>query len=280
MGPHLDVVRERLADHGFIEGRNLQITWRGNFGVGVEYRKIARDMVAMQPDALLTFSTATTLAVQSATKSIPIVFTHVGDPIVVGIVKNYARPGGNATGISTRQGELLAKLFELLREFLPRATRVALVVPSVIDPYYLASERAILEIAEGFNFDLFKATYGRLFEIEEKRAEAMLVLFSESVSRLRTENMIALAAKLRIASVFPDAESVALGGLASYGANLLEETRLGVDQLVRVLKGAKPGELPVIQSSRFTLAINLKTAQSLGLTVPLSLLLRADRVFD
>lgn len=279
MGPHRDVLRERLAKQGFVEGHNLQTTWRGGSGLRHEDREVARELVAARPDAILTFSAAMTQAVQWATKSTPIVFTHVSDPIADGVVKDYARPGGNTTGASTRHRELLVKRFELLRELLPKAKRVAIFAPYVTDTSFSAAEPGMRDAATRLNFELIVAPRAGLWAIEDKRVDAMFV-YTVLGQRLTTESLIGLAAKLRIASIFPDAESVALGGLASYGTDPLEDTRLGADQLVRVLKGSKPGELPVDQSSRFVLAINLKTARAIGLTIPPSLLLRADRVIE
>ncbi len=279
MGPHRDALRERLARQGFVEGRNLQTTWRWGGDNRQQDRAVALELVAAQPDAILAFSAALTAAVQRATQSIPIVFTHVSDPVADGVVKDYARPGGNTTGVSTRHRELLGKRFELLRDLLPHATRVALVTPYVTDSSFAASEAFIKDTAAQLKFELIEVGIQRLFTIEEKRAEAMIV-YSVLGQRLTTENLIGLAAKLRIASIFPDEHSVVLGGLASYGTDPLEDTRLGADQLARVLNGAKPGEVPVDQNARFTLAINRKTAKALGITIPPSVLVRADRLID
>jgi putative ABC transport system substrate-binding protein len=278
MPPHRETVREQLARQGFVEGRNLQMTWRGGSDVRDADRGVARDLVAARPDAILTFSTAMTQAVQWATKSIPIVFTHVSDPIADGIVKDYARPGGNTTGVSTHHRELVAKRFELLRELRPEAKRVALLAPySVVDPSFLASASTIEKAATRLNFEVIVVPHDRLFEIEEKQSEGMIV-YSSLGQRLTIETLIAIAKKLRIASIFPDAGSVELGGLASYGTDPLEDTRLGAELLGRVLNGAKPGDQAVLQNSRFILAINVKTATALGITLPQSVLARADRL--
>jgi putative ABC transport system substrate-binding protein len=279
MAPHRDALRERLSGQGFIEGRNLQIIWRGGIGTRQEDREVARELVAARPDAILAFSSALALAAQWATKSIPIVFAHVSDPIAEGVVKDYARPGGNTTGASTRHAELQVKRLELLRELLPKAKRVAF-VRCIVDPSFVASQSIMRDAAARLGLELIDVTlFDHQRAIEEKRAEA-IVLYCGLGARLTTENIIRLAAKLRIASIFPDVESVSLGGLASYGTDPLEDTRLGADQLVRVLKGARPGELAVDQSSRFVLAINLKTARALGITIPQSVLLRAERLVE
>lgn len=283
MGPYRDAIRERFAAHGFVEGRNLRIDYRAPHGARKEDREIARELVATRPDALLAFSTQSTLALRWATTSIPIVFTHVSDPVADGIVADYANPGGNATGVATRHRELLAKRFELLRELLPRAKRVAFIAPKDV----FESRDLVQQTANRLGFELVAwenvtAYAGALRAAVEARAEAMFVFSPHTVfgERLTAESLIDFANKQRIASIFPDAGAVALGGLISYGTDPLEDTRRAVDQLVRVLRGAKPGTLAVDQSSRFELVVNLKTARALGVTVPRSILLRADRVIE
>jgi putative ABC transport system substrate-binding protein len=279
MAPHRDALRERLSGQGFVEGRNLQIIWRGGIGISHQDREVARELIAARPDAILAFSSALTLAAQWATKSIPIVFTHVSDPVSDGVVRDYARPGGITTGVSTRHRELLLKRFELLRELLPKAKRVVFVRP-LHDPSVAASASIMRDTAARLGLELIEVPLpDHQRAMEEERPEA-IILYSGLGARLTTENIVRLAAKLRIASIFPDVESVSLGGLASYGTDPLEDTRLGADQLVRVLKGARPSELPVDQSSRFVLAINLKTARALGITIPQSVLLRAERLIE
>lgn len=279
MQPHQEAVRETLAKEGFVEHRNLQTTWRASGTGRNDDREIARQLAATKPDAILAFSTAMTQAAQWATNSIPIVFVHVSDPISDGIVKDFARPGGNTTGVSTHHRELLGKRFELLRELQPSAKRVALVAPYATDPSYGASLSLIRDTAGRLNFEVIEVGPRNLWAIEEKRAEGMIV-YAVLGQRLTTENLIAIAAKLRIASIFPDVESVVLGGLASYGTDPLDDTRLGAALLARVLNGAKPGDQPVYQNSRFTLAINLKAARALGITMRQTVLMRADRVIE
>jgi putative ABC transport system substrate-binding protein len=280
MQPHLDVVREQLARLGFVEGRNLQITWRGSGGYRHEDREVARELVATQPDVILTFASAATQAVQFATKSIPIVFTQVSDPIADGIVEDYAHPGGNTTGVSTHHRELLVKRFELLRELLPKAKRVVLLAPvPVTDTSFVASKSIIKDACTRLNFELIIVPISDWNEVKEARPEAMIV-YAALGQRLAMENVIEVAAKLHVASIFPDAESVALGGLASYGTDPLEDTRLGTELLGRVLVGAKPGDQAVYQNSRFVLAMNVNTAKVLGITIPQSVRVRIDRLIE
>ena len=280
MQPHRDALREQLATRGYVEGRNLQTTWRGGSSLQDIDRKTAGELVATGPDAILAFSAAMTQAVQFATKSIPIVFAQVGDPIADGVVKDYAHPGGNTTGVSTHHRELLGKRFELLREVMPKAKRVALVTPYATDPSFVAARPAIADAAKRLDFELIEVVYGvNQWAIEEKHAEAMFV-YAVLGERFTMDNLIGLATKLRIATIFPDAEWVTRGGFLSYGTDPLWDTRLAADQLARVLSGAKPGDQPVVQNSHFVLAINLATAKALGLTIPQSLLLRANEIIQ
>ena len=250
MAPHRNAVRERLAAHGFVEGGNLQMTWRSGIGVRQDDRDTASALAAARPDAVLTFSSVLTQAMQWTTKSVPIVFTDVSDPIADGIVKDYARPGGNTTGVSTRHRELLAKRMEILRGLAPGARRVAFVHPYSTDQSLEAALPFVRKVAVELNFELIEVPWHLIREVEEKRADAVI------------------------------AYSVTRGALASYGTDPIEDTRLGADQLARVLKGAEPGVLPVGQISRFTLAINLKTARAIGLKVPSSVLIRANQVIE
>ncbi len=280
MQPDRDALRERLATHGYVEGRNLQTTWRGGSSWRDLDRKTAGELVAAGPDAILAFSAAMTQAVQFATKSIPIIFAQVSDPIADGVVKDYAHPGGNTTGVSTHHRELLAKRFELLREVMPKAKRVALVTPYATDPSFAAARPAIVDAAKRLDFELIEVLLGvNQWAIAEKHAEAIFV-YAVLGERFTMDNVIALAKELRIASIFPDAEWVRRGGLLSYGTDPLWDTRLAADQLARVLSGAKPGDQPVDQNSHFVLAINLATAKALGLTIPQSLLLRATEIIE
>jgi len=279
MTPHRDVVREQLAAHGFVEGRNLQMTWRGGSGQTDIDRTTALELVAEHPDAILAFSTRMTQVVQFATKAIPIVFVQVSDPIADGVVKDYAHPGGNTTGVSTQHREIVGKGFELLREVLPKARRVALITLYATDPSFVAARPTIAEAARRFNFELIEVMHGSIHLVAEKQAEAMFV-FTVLGESFTMDDLIDVAAKLRIPSLFPDARWVRRGGLLSFGTDPLANTRLAADQLARVLRGAKPGDQPVEQNPRFVLAINLATAKALGLSIPQSLLVRADEVIQ
>lgn len=277
-------LREQLATSGFVEGLNLKIDARGAAEIFHQDRDIVREFVAAKSDAIFTCLTAGTQAAQAATKSVPIVFAWVADPVASGIVKSYAKPGGNITGVTDRFGELLVKRLELVRELLPRAKRVA-VVGSIVRPLYEALSPPLRKAAGQLGFDLleisFKAEWVAAIDSAAKAgAEAVLPFASFADQSVSGERVVQYTNEHRVPTIFADAETVERGGLISYGTNLVDDVRRGADLLARVLKGAKPADLPVDQAARFELVVNLKTAREMGLTIPPAILLRADRVIE
>lgn len=281
-------VRERLAAHGFVEGKNLGIETMLDQCCGEHYaREAARALLRKDPDAVLTFGTTLTRAFQKETEAVPIVFTQVGDAVAYGIVEDYARPGGNTTGVSTRHLELLVKRLELLRELLPQARRVALLA-YFWDPSFRAAEPVMRKTAARLGFELIAVDQmggspeGSLRAAADAGATAVFSYapLMATGQRFTLEALLELAAERRMATMMSDGDDVVAGGLVSYGTDPLEIARHGADHLVRVLRGAKPAELPVDQIARFHLVISLKSARKIGLDVPQSLLVRADRVIE
>ena len=274
---------ERLASHGFVESRNLQIDARGSAGIFHEDRDTARAMLAAKADALFTFANRPTQAALSATKSVPVVFTWVGDPIAAAIVKNYARPGGNATGVTTRFGELLVKRAELVRDLLPRSRRIAVLFWKS-DEAFPALAPALRNVAAQLGIELLEIDISSwdtaLDHAVKSGAEAVLPFWQFGASPVSADVVIQHANRLRVPVVFAEAEPVDRGGLISWGTNLVDDVRRGADMLARVLKGAKPADLPVDQAARFELVVNLKTAKAIGLSISQTVLLRADRVIE
>ena len=283
-------LRDRLASHGFVEGRNLKIDSRGATGQFHEDREVARELLAAKPDAIFTSSIRVTEAAQAATKSVPIVFTWIGDPVATGLVKSYARPGGNVTGVTNRFGELLLKRLELARELVPRAKRVAVVGDPVgmQSNVYESIAPALRKAAAQLGVELLEITAkGRgaawdeaIARAKDGGAVAVLPFARFNDQPVAGEGVVQATNQLRIPALFADAETVERGGLISLGTNLVDDVRRGADLLARVLKGAKPAELPVDQAARFELVVNLKTAKALGIKIPQSVLLRADRVIE
>lgn len=287
MQPYRSALRDRLATHGFVEGRNLSIDARGALGRFHEDREVARELVAAKSDAIFTCSVGATQAAQAATKSVPIVFVWVGDPLATGLVKSYARPGGNVTGVTNRFGELLVKRLELARELVPRAKRVAVVGGTLAmqGKAFEAIAPAMRKTAAQLGVELLEiptpgAWDGGIAKAKKDGAEVILPFAVFSDQLISGEQVVQRTNQLRIPTIFADAEMVERGGLISYGTNLVDDVRRGADQLARVLKGAKPAELPVDQAARFEMVVNLKTAKALGIKIPQSVLVRADRVIE
>lgn len=279
----LPVIRERLAAHGFVEGRNLALD--------VRYARTdvdaARDLVALKPDAMLAVTAAAAQAAQLETKTVSIVFAWVADPVLSGLVKDYARPGGNITGVTDRQYELAVKRLELLRDLLPAAKRVA-VAGGLFDPVSQAELRFTRQAAQRLGIELIVRSdiswdwVSVIQGFAAAGAQSMLVLNSYAMrgDRFGAENAIRAANLMRMPAVYRDTESVEMGGLMSYATNLNDDLKRAIDLIVQVLKGRLPSEIPVEQASRFELAVNLTTAKMLGLKLPHSILLRADRVIE
>jgi putative ABC transport system substrate-binding protein len=292
---YLLVLRDQLARHGFVEGRNLRIDAQFVAYGTRPNLEAARELVALKPDAIFACSTLIAQAAKAATSSIPIVFAWVADPVVSGIVSDYARPGGAVTGVSNRFFELAAKRLDLVRELLPGAKRVVVmsgVFDSVLEAAMVFAEQA----AKKLGFELVRVAtqcpldsptcrgaWGEAMRDTAKSgANAVLVVTPFAIlgwSDLARE-VVRQSITHRLPAIYSETETVGLGGLMSYATNLSGDLRRGADLLARVLRGQRPAELPVDQAARFELAINLKTARAIGLTIPQSLLVRADRVIE
>jgi putative ABC transport system substrate-binding protein len=282
------VIRSRLASQGFVEGKNLEVRVISDVCCGDHFaREKARAGLEGRPHGVLVFGTTMARAFQAETKSVPVVFTFVADPVAAGIVQNLARPGGNVTGVSTRHAELTVKRLELVRELLPRAKHVVL-FGYFWDPSFRAVEPMLREAARRLGIEFLDVDQmSGSWELPLGRAAdagATAVLCYQplvgSGQRLTAEALVGFAAKRRMALFVSDREDAELGGLASYGNDAAEIAASGADQLVRVLRGEPPGQIPVNQLSRFELVINLKTAHALGLRIPGAVLARADRVIE
>lgn len=269
---------ERLATHGFVEPRNLHIEARPSHA---GWSNAARELVALKPDALFTCTTIATQDAKGVAGTIPIVFTWVADPVVAKLVQSYARPGGNITGVSNRSAELLAKRLELAREMLPAAKRVAITgagYPPYLLPLRRAAERLDIELVELPAYDWGAS----VAQAKAAGAAAIVPLIGFTIFGigLSGEAVVKAALEHHIPVIFAGAEMVDAGGLISYGTNLVDDIRRAADILARVLKGADPATIPVDQAARFELTVNLKTAKAIGITIPQSILVRADRVIE
>jgi putative ABC transport system substrate-binding protein len=275
---------QELQRLGYVEGRNLTIDFLSAEDKPVRLPDLARELVRAKPNVILTLGTVeSTVAAMKATTTIPIVFIHAIDPVRTGLVASLARPGGNVTGVTSLNADLGAKRLELITEIVPSVRRVAVLV-SPVDPGTPSMVGALKSAANArrLHLDLVEIQDparlgGAVSDATKAGAGALLVLGSPPLYRL-SPSLAQLVAKHRLPAVsawraFPEA-----GGLASYGTAIPEMFQRAAGLVDRILKGAKPAELPVEQPTKFELVINLKTAKALAISVPESILLRADEV--
>jgi putative ABC transport system substrate-binding protein len=288
--PHLrEAFRQGLRDLGYVEGRNVVIESRDAEGKIERLPALAAELVALKVDVIVTAGgTPTALAAKQATRTLPIVFAAASDPVQSGLVTSLARPGGNVTGLSLLAPELVGKCMEQLKQAVPGVSRVAVLwQPGAhgerMDKDMLkgaeVSGRALgvrLQFVEARGL----ADFDRAFsDMTGAHAGALTVLGSGMFTSER-RRLVDLAAKNRLPAMYPWREFVDAGGLMAYGANLADLHRRAATYVDRILKGAKSGDLPVEQPTKFELVINLKTAKALGLTIPPSVLQRADEVIQ
>jgi putative ABC transport system substrate-binding protein len=289
VSPHLpDAFRQGLRDLGYVEGRNVVIEFRSAEGKLDRFPALAAELVTLRVDVIVAANTGAALAAKHATKTIPIVFAGPADPITSGLVTSLARPGGNVTGLSSSGPELVGKGLELLKQAVPGVNRVAALWHR---DYPERTQRDILEQADvaaralGVHLQFVEARGGpenfdRAFsELTRARADALTVLTSVLFISER-RRLVDLAARNRLPVVYPVRDFVDDGGLMSYGPHWADIYRRAATYVDKILKGAQPADLPVEQPTRFELVINLKTAKALGLTIPPSVLARADQVVE
>jgi putative tryptophan/tyrosine transport system substrate-binding protein len=281
---NLDALRVGLQEIGYVEGRNITIEKRWAGGNTARLSSLAAELVRLKVEVICAASTPAALAAKEATTTIPIVFANVAFPTKTGLVASYARPGGNVTGVAFI-GPEYGKRLELLREAAPTLRRVAL----IYNPDNRAQVLALEETqrwakALGVTIESHSVRgaddFAGVFNVMAKRRPDALMTTADVFIASHLARIVDFAATHRLLSVYPDKEYVAAGGLMSYGASAPDMYRHAAIYVDRILKGAKPADLPVEQPQKFELAINLKTAKALGLTVPPSLLLRADQVIE
>jgi len=283
-----DAFRQGLRDLGYVEGRNLVIEYRDAEGKPERLTAGAAELVALNVDVIVAPGTLAALAAKRATATIPIVIPTIGDPVADGLVKSLAQPGGNVTGLSNLTNDLIGKCMQLLKEGVPVATRVAVLThpgsaTAKTDKDFATRAQAAGR-SLGFVVQLIDAgrpvDLDRAFaEMSRWRANALVVMPYATLLQERAR-IVALAAKQRLPAVYAYRENVVAGGLMSYGADLADQFRRSAAYVDRILKGAKPADLPVEQPTKFELIINLKTAKALGLTIPQSVLVRADEIIE
>jgi len=287
--PHLqDAFRQGLRDLGYVEGRNLVIEYRSAEGKSDRLAVLAAELVALNIDVIVAPGTPQALAAKQATRTLPIVFATAADPVGSGLVTSLARPGGNVTGLSILAPALVGKRLELLTNALPGVSRVAVLwQPGGHDERTdndILKEAGVAARVLGVRLQFVEvrgpADFDRAFsDMTRARAGALTVLTGIMFLNER-RRLVDLTAKNRLPAVYGGRDFVDAGGLMSYGSNIADLFRRTATYVDKILKGAKPADLPVEQPTKFELVINLKTAKALGLTIPPSLLGRADEVIQ
>ena len=285
MQARIGAFEDGLKQLGWINGQNVRIDVRAGAGDVDRIRGYVDELVALAPDVILTTGAAGVAPLLKATRTVPIVFTNVVDPVGAGFVDNLARPGGNATGFVNFEYGLSAKWVELLKEIAPRVTRVAV----IRDPNISAGTGqfgAIQGAASSLGLELIAVNPREASEIERaiaafaRTSNGGLITTGSALATIHRDLIIGLAAKHKLPAVYYRRVFPASGGLISYGPDIIDPSRRAAGYVDRILKGEKPADLPVQAPSKYELVINLRTAKAIGLTVPPSLLARADEVIE
>jgi putative ABC transport system substrate-binding protein len=274
-----------LQQFGWIVGRNVQIDYRFGAIDADGSRRYATELVALAPDLILAVGIPAVIALQQATRTVPIVFVNTIDPVGAGLVDSLAQPGGNLTGLTIYEYEISAKWLDLLKEIAPQLTRVAVLRDAAI-PSGIGQWAVIQAAARSFGVDVRPVGLRDTGEIERavaafaRSSNGGIILTGSSLSAVHRKLIIALAARHRLPASYPTRYYTISGGLLSYGPDLTDQFRVAAGYVDRILNGEKPADLPVQAPTKYELVINLKTAKALGLDVPPSLLARADEVIE
>ena len=279
--------REGLQKLGWVEGHNIRFDTRWAWADVEAMQRIARELIALQPDVILSQVTPTTVALLQQTRTIPIVFALVADPVGSGFVANLSRPGGQVTGFATSEGSVGGKWLELLKEIAPRITRVAVLFNPTIAvtfaEYYLNPVKAA---AASLGVEAIAAPVHDTSELEPvvaaqaREPNSGLIVIPDAFTIGHRAEVTSLAARYQLPAVYPYRQFAELGGLLSYGFDRLDNWRRAAGYVDRILKGEKPADLPVQAPTKYELVLNLKTAKALGLDVPWILQQRADEVIE
>jgi putative tryptophan/tyrosine transport system substrate-binding protein len=276
---------QALAQLGWTEGRDARIDIRWSTGDADRIRRYAAELVALAPDVILAATSLSVAALQQATRVLSIVFVQVADPVGAGFVAGLARPGGNTTGFTVYEYTIAPKWLELLKEIAPRVTRVGVLrdASNVAEMSLFGSLRSV---APARGMDSSPLTVRDAAEIERdvtafaREPNGGLIVVGGATAAVHREQIITLAARYRLPAVYPDHIFVTTGGLVSYGPDRLDQYRRAASYVDRILKGEKPADLPVQAPVKYELVINLKTAKTLGLDIPSTVLARADEVVE
>jgi putative tryptophan/tyrosine transport system substrate-binding protein len=277
------VFLQRLQQLGWTDGGNVRIDYRWAAGDAGHFQRYAEELLALAPDVILASATPSVQALQQATRTVPIVFAIVADPVGAGFVDSLARPGGNVTGFTPFEYGISGKWLELLKEVVPRVTRVAVLRDLTIG---LGQLGAIQSVAPSLGVELTPIGLGDPGQIERtvaafaRSSNGGLIVTASTSAIIHRELITTLAARNKLPAVYYERFWVAGGGLMSYGPDFRDQFRRAASYVDRILKGEKPADLPVQAPTKYELAINLRTAKALGLDMPDSLLARADEVIE
>ena len=280
-----EAFRLGLRDLGYVEGKNVALEERSSQGRNERFPELASELARRDVNVIVTWGTPATIAAKQATKSIPIVMAHVGDPVRSGLVPSLAHPGGHVTGVTALGPGVAAKRLELLKEALPNVSRIAFLW-NPANPDQRASFSEVQAGARALGVTLQSVEARSRDELEHVLAmmkhdrPSALLMTADSLHHRHIGRIVAFASETRLPAMYQLREAVDRGGLMSYGASLPELGRRAAHFVDKILKGAKPADLPIEQPTKFELVINAKTAKALGLTIPPSLLLRADQVIE
>ena len=281
----LGAFRDGLRNLGYVEGQNIRIEYRWAEGRYERFPDFMAELVRLKVDLIVVAGTPAILAAKQATNTIPIVMAVIGDALEAGVVPSLARPGGNITGLSTVVPELEGKRLELLKQALPRLSRLA-VLANPANPFVDVALKHTQRAAEELRINLQRVDvrqpeeFGNAFTVIANERPDALIVTADRFMLTHRARIIAFGTKSRLPGMFPYGEFVEEGGLMAYGPSYPDIFRRSATYVDKILKGAKPADLPVEQPNKFELLINLKTAKALGLTIPRSLLLRADQIVE
>ena len=281
----IDAFREGLRELGYEEGRNIVIEYRWADGKYDRFPALVAELIAAKVDAIVTAGTPAALAVKKSTKAVPLVMVAVGDPVGTGLVPSLARPGGNLTGLSSIAPDLEGKRLQLLHEVVPTLSHVAMFVNS-LNAFHVSSVKQARAAAQAMGIKLEPHDIRKSEDLDDafaairkERPDALLVL-ADRVFLHNRQRIVDFTKQQRLPNVNAYKELVEVGGLMSYGPSYEDMHKRAAIYVDKILKGAKPADLPVEQPTKFDFIVNLKTAKALGLTIPPSLLQRADQVID
>jgi putative tryptophan/tyrosine transport system substrate-binding protein len=284
--PRVSAFAQGLQEHGWTVGDNVRIDYRWGASDLDRFRRYAAELTALAPDVVLATAGSIVSALQQASRTVPIVFVTTIDPVGSGYVASLARPGGNATGFTAYEFSMSGKLLELLKEMAPHVTRAAIIRDPLV-PSGLGGFAAIQAVAPALGVELTPVGLRNADEIESGIAafahgsnDGLILVGPPSSAQIHRDLIITLVAQHRLPAVYSATYFTSFGGLISYGVDVIDQYRRAAGYVDLILRGEKPADLPVQAPSKYELAINLKTARALGLTVPPSLLARADEVIE